>query len=256
MQYEAELLLINDEPQVIDAFQQLLRDEKFRLFYASNYEETLKIIQSNRIDIVLCNQNLPGMLGVDILRNCKKILPEAVRILMSDSPDLSVAISAINQGRIFYYLVKPWDDPQIVPLLKDALAYKREQDKKRLAYEFFRYYNGQLLNGLDKVALWEDDSIILINIAEILYLTAIDGHVKIITKKGAYNSQESLKAWHQRLEQHRFFRCHRSYIINLDYLERITPWFNGTYLVHLKDKKEKIPVSRKGIKELKQLLHI
>jgi Response regulator of the LytR/AlgR family len=71
---------------------------------------------------------------------------------------------------------------------------------------------------------------------------------------GIFESKGTLTDLEQRLDENIFFRCHRSYIINLDYVEYIDPWFNQTYTVKLRSNKEEIPVSRAGAKNLKRLI--
>ena len=81
-----------------------------------------------------------------------------------------------------------------------------------------------------------------------------DRLVYIKTLDNTYLTNLTLQELEEQLKDHNFFRCHRKYIVNLDKIKQIIPWFNGTYLLLLKDKeKTEISVSRTYVKELKEI---
>ena len=96
----------------------------------------------------------------------------------------------------------------------------------------------------------------MIDIPDIIYLSAESGHVSVVTGKGRYISHDPLNTWEKNLERYNFFRCHRSYVINVDHITRISPWINGAYIITLRDLDESIPVSRNRMKYLKRIISL
>ncbi|KAB3525943.1 LytTR family transcriptional regulator [Alkaliphilus serpentinus] len=108
--------------------------------------------------------------------------------------------------------------------------------------------------AIRKYPVRDDENIILIDPSEIIYLMAMEGDVFVITEMGKYKSTDSLNSWENNLDKDHFFRCHRGYIVNIERVEKIVPWFNSAYNLKLKEGKESIPVSRGAMKRLKKLL--
>ncbi|MDQ7094464.1 LytTR family DNA-binding domain-containing protein [Desulfosporosinus sp. PR] len=109
---------------------------------------------------------------------------------------------------------------------------------------------------IDQIAVWKENSIVLIDPAMILYFTMDKKRVLIYTNYGIFESNNSLEYLEGRLSNRGFFRCHKSFVINMDHVDKIVPWFNSTYLVNLKAAAEPIPVSRHYAKRLRSLLNI
>jgi DNA-binding LytR/AlgR family response regulator len=232
---------------------------------------------------------MPKILGIDILKHAKEKSPGSIRILLTGTADLNTAVSAINEGHIFYYFSKPWKNDELKSVVRKALEQKREQDERNAVFEIMKHNKDELLEftsklsqisglmgshtepeeksakkdsynksrnqGIEKISVYSDDNLILVDISDILYFYTIDGVVKVVTKNEAYKTRESLSYWEERLKDNNFFRCHRSYIINIDYVEKITPWFNGAYNIKLRSSNENIPVSRNYIKEFRSILN-
>lgn len=109
---------------------------------------------------------------------------------------------------------------------------------------------------LDKIAVWNENAIVLLEPSAILYFTMFKKKAIIHTKDHVYESSSSLEDIERRLYTKGFFRSHKSYIVNMDYVEKIVPWFNSTYMMHLKATSVQIPVSRSYIKKLRDMLDI
>lgn len=100
------------------------------------------------------------------------------------------------------------------------------------------------------------EKMIVLSIDEICYIEIIEKESLIYTQDFCYTSKLNLSKWEELLPKNRFYRTHRSYIVNLDKIREIEPWFNGTYILKIENIKSKIPVSRNNIKEFKELLSI
>lgn len=109
---------------------------------------------------------------------------------------------------------------------------------------------------LNKIAVWKDNGIILLEPSTILYFTVVKKRVVAYTKEGTFECNGTLEDLEGKLFNRGFFRCHRSFIINMDFVDRIMPWFNSTYMMKLKSDTEQIPVSRHYTKQLRSMLSI
>src|SRR5437899_7139941 len=101
------VLIVDDEPDVCDSVQDLLRRE-FRVLKAHSADEGYKLMQEEEVHIVMSDQRMPQITGVELLAKVKSKYPQAVRMLFTGFADLDSIIAAINQGHIFGFLKKPW----------------------------------------------------------------------------------------------------------------------------------------------------
>ena len=105
---------------------------------------------------------------------------------------------------------------------------------------------------IKKIPVWNDEKAFLIDHKDIKWISTYKGKSTLHTKDKEYNVNLLLRELEDRLDFPPFFRCHRSYIINLNHIEEVITWFNGTY--NLKIEEEEIPVSRSNVKELEEIL--
>jgi len=125
------LLAVDDDGSVLEAVVQDLRRQygaEYRIMRAASGQialDTLSQLQVRRepVALLLSDQRMPGMTGVDFLERSRQLYPEAKRVLLTAYADTEAAIQAINTARIHYYLNKPWDPPEekLYPVLTDLL---------------------------------------------------------------------------------------------------------------------------------------
>jgi response regulator RpfG family c-di-GMP phosphodiesterase len=129
------LLIVDDEPDVCDSVQDLLRRE-FRVLKAHSAEEGCRIMQEEEVHIVMSDQRMPQITGIELLTKLKSRHPHAIRMLFTGYADLESIIAAINQGHIFQFLKKPWQPEELLAAVRQAaleydnletLAMEREQ---------------------------------------------------------------------------------------------------------------------------------
>lgn len=125
------LLLVDDEPNILSALKRLLRRDEYRILTADSGHEGLEILEKNRVDVIISDQRMPIMTGVDFLRNAKKNYPDTVRIILSGYTELQYITDAINEGAIYKFLTKPWDDELIRANIREAFHYKEMEDENR-----------------------------------------------------------------------------------------------------------------------------
>lgn len=122
----ASLLLVDDEPQVTQALKRALRSEGYRIRIADSGSEALAQIQDERPDLVITDQRMPGMTGSEFLIELRKDHPDLVAIMLSGYSDFDDMVTAINEGSIYQFLSKPWDQLHLRKVVKEALARSRE----------------------------------------------------------------------------------------------------------------------------------
>ena len=143
------LLLVDDEVNIVAALRRVLRRDGHTLLSANSGEEGLALLREHPVDVILSDQRMPGMSGVEFLRQAKVLRPETVRLVLSGYTELESITNAINEGAIFKFLTKPWDDEQLRANIAEALHYKQLADKNRALARLLRETNDQLERMLD-----------------------------------------------------------------------------------------------------------
>jgi response regulator RpfG family c-di-GMP phosphodiesterase len=113
------VLIVDDEPDVCDSVQDLLRRE-FRVLKAHSAEEGYRIMQEEEVHIVMSDQRMPQMTGVELLSKLKARHPHAIRMLFTGFADLESVIAAINHGHIYQFLKKPWQPEELLAAVRQA----------------------------------------------------------------------------------------------------------------------------------------
>jgi diguanylate cyclase (GGDEF)-like protein/PAS domain S-box-containing protein len=128
---EPTLLLVDDEPNILSALKRLLRGAGLRILTASGGREGMEILAAEQVDVILSDQRMPGMTGVEFLRAVKHSHPETVRMVLSGFTELQSVTDAVNEGAIYKFLTKPWDDTQLRGHILEAFRQKDMADENR-----------------------------------------------------------------------------------------------------------------------------
>ena len=107
------ILIVDDEENVRRALRRSLRNEGYEPLVARSPEEGLEILKSTPVDAVLSDHLMPTMTGLEFLNRVRDRHPDCLRIMLTGHADMSTAIKAINQGEIYRFLTKPWDDNEL-----------------------------------------------------------------------------------------------------------------------------------------------
>ena len=124
------LLIVDDEILVIRSLLKVFDKDIYTINYAVNPLDAVEILASSPVDVIISDQRMPGMSGLELMMMAKEIQPATVRILMSGYSDIEIVIAAINEGRIFQYITKPWDNEKLIEIVDNAVALKNEEDEK------------------------------------------------------------------------------------------------------------------------------
>jgi two-component system response regulator HupR/HoxA len=129
------VLVIDDEIRSQEALRRTL-EEDFKVFTASSAEAAQGVMERERVDILLCDQRMPGVSGVEFLKLARTQWPDTVRIIISGYTDSEDIIRGINEAGIYQYLLKPWQPDQLLLTLKNAADMNRLQlENQRLSLE-------------------------------------------------------------------------------------------------------------------------
>jgi response regulator RpfG family c-di-GMP phosphodiesterase len=120
-QRKHSLLLVDDEPDMLFSLKGLLRRE-FDLHTAESAREGLQILAEHPIDVVMTDQRMPEMTGVEMLCSVKTRYPDSIRIVFTGYADLKSVIEGVNHGGLHRYITKPWDPDELIDMLREAAA--------------------------------------------------------------------------------------------------------------------------------------
>lgn len=116
------VLVVDDEPNVLRAMTRLLRREPWRVLTAESPEHALKVMAETPVDVLLTDQRMPGLSGLELVKRVRQIHPATVRMIMSAHADISTMTAAINEGAVFRFIPKPWDAEQLRRDIRAAMA--------------------------------------------------------------------------------------------------------------------------------------
>ena len=130
-QRQRTLLLVDDEENILAALRRLLRRDGYRIVTASSAADGLLRLAEHDVDVIISDQRMPGMTGVEFLRRAKDLYPATLRMVLSGYTELQSIIDAVNEGAIYKFLTKPWDDERLRAHVAEAFRQKELGDENR-----------------------------------------------------------------------------------------------------------------------------
>ena len=118
---KTRVLFVDDDERILNALRALFR-QQFHVFTAENAAVALDIVRHSAIQVVVSDQRMPGKTGVELLREIRKTSPHTVRLLLTGYSDLAATMASVNEGEVFRFVKKPWDNDQIRATLAEAAA--------------------------------------------------------------------------------------------------------------------------------------
>ncbi|OMF64481.1 LytTR family DNA-binding domain-containing protein [Paenibacillus sp. FSL R5-0766] len=230
--------------------------------------DVLKFLQEQEVDVIFLDINIPSLDGMMLAHHIGKFATKPYIVFTTAYKEHAAEAFELEA---FDYILKPYDEKRIAAMLhKLEMAFKRDHTPVEQHVEDGpapmvdgSAAQGDLLRERDtnshtdrRINLLRNDNIIVTDTADIYYAEAQEKVTKVYTKNGEFTMPVSISDFHSRLPQDTFFRCHRSYVVNLSQIREIVPWFNNTYLLRLRDLEAEVPVSRGKVKEFRQLMRI
>lgn len=121
------VLIVDDLPEMTKFFRELLLLPGYNVLTAESGKEALLILETHQVQIIISDQEMPGMNGIELLNKIRELYPEIVRIIFSGYSDLPSVMDAINQGEIYRYLTKPLNNQEILFTANEGFEYFEKQ---------------------------------------------------------------------------------------------------------------------------------
>ena len=254
-------LIVDDERPARDELAFLLKSfpEIDVVAHGKNGLEAIALIKEHEPDLVFLDVQMPGLDGFGVI---KKLVERKVRvpqIVFATAFD-NYAIQAFDVNAVDYVL-KPFDKSRLAKAIQRA---KKLVEAHASPVERLESLVSQLSSPAPKVAqpakvlVKSHERMFLVDAEEIIYASIQDGSITIYAREAEgtsnYRTIEELAA---ALDSEIFWRPHRSYLVNIDHIKEVVPWFKSSYMLKMNDKRSsEIPVSRAQTKRLRELLKL
>ncbi len=248
-------IIIDDERPAREEIKYLLSKRSNFLIVGEgeNGVDAMNLITNKGADVVFCDINMPVLNGIDFAKMLLEKNLDVELIFVTAYDDY--AISAFELSALDY-LLKPINDERFDKAMDRLEA--RFNEKESTSDKYKKLLSAYKLpeKKVDNLCLYREGLLCPVKLSEIIYIHSEEKIVYFYTEKGVFESSKSLTEIEEVLNERDFFKCHRSYIINWNYIEAIIPWFNRTYRVKLENIDEEIPVSRSNTNKLKEQMNI
>ena len=141
---ERTLLLLDDEDFILTSLKRLFRRDGYTILTANNATAAFELLAQHRIGVIISDQRMPNMTGTEFLRRVKELYPETIRIVLSGYTELQSVIEAINEGSIYRFLTKPWDDDHLRAAIREAFRQQELGQENLLLNRQFREASARL----------------------------------------------------------------------------------------------------------------
>lgn len=118
------VLFVDDEPRILTTMRMLFRND-YEVFVAESGAKALELLKTQEVDVIVSDQRMPGMTGIELLRTARDLNPHAMRILLTGYSDLNAIIGSINEGEIFRFINKPWSNEELATTVARAASAAR-----------------------------------------------------------------------------------------------------------------------------------
>ncbi|MCH4889101.1 response regulator transcription factor [Acidaminobacter sp. JC074] len=245
-------IIVDDEKPARDELSYLIsKDYRFDIVESyDNGKKLLEAVKSLDFDVLFIDINMPIMNGIQVVEALVEHGVACHVVFVTAYDDHAIKAFELNAVD---YLLKPVSDERLQASLDRIVQHVDE----------LNYENkiGQLLLQLNKdkkehVCFHKNGKIVPVKFEDIIYVKAENKGAMVKTRNDEYISSSTLQEFEKKLFDGNFFRCHRSYLINVSFITHIEPWFNRTYQVDLEGIEEKIPISRNYVQNFKDLMNI
>ncbi|MCQ4935571.1 MULTISPECIES: LytR/AlgR family response regulator transcription factor [Anaerotignum] len=242
-----KIAIVDDERPSRSELRHLILDciRDGEIMEASSGAEAMELFLKEDFDLIFMDINLGDMDGTTLAAMAKKAHPQ-VEIVFATAynsyAEKAFDIDALN------YILKPFDPKRIEQTIQRFLKKRRTEASEKTSQR------EDEKKAISKVSINCDKKMILLDIADIVYIETGKRACIVHAKGKSYTASCSMNSYEERLRESGFFRIHKSYLINLEYVIEIYPWFNNTTCVKMQGyEKEVLTVGRNQIKELKRL---
>jgi len=206
------------------------------------FEDSISVLnffEKNSVDVIFLDINMPNMNGMVLAKLISKFKIKPQIIFITAYGEYAVDAFSI---KAFDYILKPYSEERIIKTL-DSLI---DQNKIKKPKEE---------KNINRLTLWKGEKMYVLSLDEIYIFEACERETKVYANDAIYFSKQKISDLEKELPNI-FFRTHRSYIVNINKIKEIIPWFNSTYNLKIEDLDIEVPVSRNKIKKFRILLNV
>ncbi|MFJ2463363.1 HD domain-containing phosphohydrolase [Pseudomonas sp. NPDC087615] len=138
------VLLVDDEESILNSLRRLLRGQPYDVLLATSGAQALEMLEQQAVDLVMSDARMPNMDGASLLAHVRQRHPATVRIMLTGYADPSAIIKAINDGQIHRYISKPWNDEELLLILRQSLEHQHSERERQRLEQLARVQNDQL----------------------------------------------------------------------------------------------------------------
>lgn len=227
-----EIVLRKELKYFINTFSRIEIEKEF-----DNGADALRYLSDNEVDVVFLEIDICRLNGMDLAKILYEKNKDIRIIFVTNKEKYAVEAFGIHA---FDYILKPYSKERMISALKRIDTIDIDRFK----------------TNSDKISVIKEDKIYVIDIEDIYFIESEGKGIKIFTKNEEYTSKIKISEIEKRLLKKNFYKCHRCYIVNLKKINEIEPWFNNTYVLKFKYIDKEVPVSRKNVKEFREMLAI
>lgn len=237
--------IVDDEPLARDELKYLLLRSKQVVVLGESdcVEDAIADIFGLKPDLVFLDIELAEDSGLELAKQLENLNPAPAIVFATAYDEFAYQAFELNAVD---YILKPFDEERIGKTLEKI------KKMQKIGEQDVPIYSSVKNNQSEKIAVLVDERIILLTNADIVFLESSEGKCTIETMDQRYKVSEALVVLEKKLTNTKFLRVHRSFIVNIDHIAEIEPWFNSTYNL-IMENGSKVPVSRTYVKELKQI---
>lgn len=203
----------------------------------------LRFLEGNKVDLIFLDINMPSLDGMCLGKIINKFEEKPVIVFITAYKEYAIEAFEIEAAD---YILKPYSEERIINTIKRIEKNYREN-------EWPKRKEG---SSNERITLWRNDKMKVINIEDICYCEVKERDTMVYTTSEEYIANMSISSFYDKLPKERFFRSHRGFVINVDKVVEIIPWFNNTYNVKLRGVEAQIPVSRSNVKAFRRIMRI
>ncbi len=123
------VLFVDDERRVLESLRRVLMRQPFRILTAKSGRQALEMLSGTKVDVVVSDEKMPGMSGSEFLTEVRQRYPDIARIMLTGHADINAAIQAINEGRIYRFLLKPVSPDELASVIRNAIQEQQQSDR-------------------------------------------------------------------------------------------------------------------------------
>jgi two-component system, LytTR family, response regulator LytT len=251
-------IVVDDEQLACDEISYLLKDfpEIDVIATGSNGLEAMELIRRMEPDLVFLDVNMPGLDGMGVVRQLREKGVELPHVIFITAYD-QYAVEAFRLEALDY-LLKPVDKVRLAESVERARRAMQERKAPDTSLTGAAVAPAPQTATRNKLAVRSNNRHFIVDANEVIYATIDNGLITLVTTNlEGHSNYRTIEDLHAALDRDQFWRVHRSYLVNINRIKEVVPWFKSSYQLRMDDKKHtEVPVSRVQTRKLRELFKL